>query len=30
VLILPIAAAITGLMTSGLLAATWKISPSRE
>ncbi|MGA2287353.1 permease [Bradyrhizobium sp.] len=30
VLILPIAAAITGLMTSGLLAATWKISPSRQ
>jgi ABC-2 type transport system permease protein len=30
VLILPIAAVITGLMTSALLATTWKISPPRE
>jgi len=27
---IPIAAAITGLMTSAILAATWKISPRRE
>jgi ABC-2 type transport system permease protein len=29
-LALPIAAPITGLMTAGLLAATWKLSPRRE
>ncbi|WP_029587568.1 hypothetical protein [Bradyrhizobium sp. URHD0069] len=29
-LTLPIAAPITGLMTAGLLAATWKLSPRRE
>jgi ABC-2 type transport system permease protein len=27
---IPIAAAITGLMTSAILATTWKISPRRE
>src|SRR5439155_1517282 len=27
---MPSAALITGVMTSGILAATWKISPSRE
>ena len=29
-LAIPIAAIITGLITSGILAATWKISPRRE
>ena len=28
-LAIPIAAGITGLMTAGILAATWKISPRR-
>ena len=27
---IPVAAVITGLMTAGILAATWKISPRRE
>ncbi len=30
VLTIPIAAAVTGSMTAGILAATWKISPRRE
>jgi ABC-2 type transport system permease protein len=30
VLALPLAAAITGVMTAGILAATWKISPRRD
>jgi ABC-2 type transport system permease protein len=30
VLAIPLAAAITGAMTAGILAATWKISPRRE
>jgi ABC-2 type transport system permease protein len=30
VLAMPIAAAISGLVTSGILAATWKLSPRRE
>jgi ABC-2 type transport system permease protein len=30
VLSIPIAAAVTGLMTIGILAATWKFSPGRE
>ena len=29
-LAIPIAAVITGLMTAGIVAATWKISPRRE
>jgi ABC-2 type transport system permease protein len=29
-LALPVAALTTGLMTAGLLAATWKLSPRRE
>jgi ABC-2 type transport system permease protein len=29
-LAIPIVALITGLMTAGILAATWKISPRRE
>jgi len=29
-LAIPVAALISGLMTSGILAATWKISPKRE
>jgi ABC-2 type transport system permease protein len=30
VLVIPIAAMISGLMTAGILAATWKLSPRRE
>ena len=29
-LAVPIVALVTGLMTAGILAATWKISPRRE
>ena len=30
VLAIPIAAAVSGLMTVGIVAATWKLSPRRE
>jgi ABC-2 type transport system permease protein len=30
VLAIPIAAVISGLMTIGIMAATWKFSPRRE
>jgi len=29
-LVMPTAALISGLMTTGILAATWKLSPRRE
>jgi ABC-2 type transport system permease protein len=30
VLVIPLAAVISGLMTAGLLATTWKLSPRRD